>query len=182
MSGNDTGKGVAVLVLGVGNDMMGDEGIGVRVVRQMRKDFVFPAAVDIVDGGVGGLALLPSIRAADEVVIVDAIDASSKPGSVFMFNSEEIEFETSSKLSLHDMGMMEVLRTAALMDDGVDATIIGIQPKRMDEFGSGLSRQVSRKIPQVIEIILDLLAARGIIPELRRSCSMVETSEWSDRA
>jgi hydrogenase maturation protease len=175
-------KDIEVLVLGVGNDMMGDEGIGVRVVRELKNSYEFSSAVEIADGGVGGLSLLPLIRSAEEVVIVDAVDAEAKPGSIFMFNTEELEVDKQAKMTMHDTGILEVIRTAALMEEGLDATVIGVQPKKMDEFGGELSRAVSRKLPRIIEIILELLASRGLFPEAQSSCTFVKPSELEDRA
>jgi hydrogenase maturation protease len=99
-----------------------------------------------------------------------------------MFNSEEIEIENSPKLSLHDTGILEAIRTAALMEDGLDATIIGIQPKKVEEFGSELSKPVARNMSRVVEIILDLMASRDLNPEPRDSRSMVNPSEWNNSA
>lgn len=172
-------RNIRVLVLGVGNDMMGDEGVGVRVARELNKSYAFPGEVEVVDGGVGGLALLPLIRSADEVVIIDAIDASARAGSIFMFNSEELDYAQEPKLSLHDTGIMEVLKTAALMNEELGATIIGVQPKKMDEFGAPLSKPVARNLDRVIEIVLDLLASKGLHAEPRGSCSLLDPSEWN---
>jgi len=175
--GEKRGDDIQVLVLGVGNDMMGDEGIGVRVARELIEGYVFPAEVEVVDGGVGGMSLMPLIRAAGEVVIVDAVDASAKAGSIFMFNSEELEMDDAPRLSVHDTGIVEVIRTAALMNEGLSATIIGVQPKKMDEFGADLSRPVARKMGRVIEIIIDLLESRGLAPEPKAARPLANPSE-----
>lgn len=174
---------VRLLVLGVGNDMMGDEGIGVLVARELNNRFTFPDGVKVVDGGVGGLSLMPMIRDADEVLIIDAVDARAKPGSIFMFNSEEIEVaDSSERLSIHDTGILDVIRTAALMNDRVDATIIGIQPKKMDEFGGGLSRPVEKNLGRVVEIVCDLLKSRGCPPAEKGSRSFVQQGEREEDA
>jgi hydrogenase maturation protease len=143
---------------------------------------VFPDVVDIVEGGEDGMSLLPAIRSAEEVVIIDAVSALAKAGSIFMFNSEEMVMEGSSKLSLHDAGILEAIKAAALMGDDLDATIIGIQPKKVEEFGSELSKPVARNMSRVVEIILDLMASRDLNPEPRDSRSMVNPSEWNNSA
>lgn len=177
------GEGIQVLVLGVGNDMMGDEGIGVRVARELNEKYTFPHGVRVVDGGVGGLTLLPLIRAADEVLIVDAVDARAKPGSIFMFNAGDIDTaDFSERLSVHDTGILDVVHTAALMKDRLDATIIGVQPKKMDEFGGGLSRPVAKNLDRVVEIVCDLLRSRGYPPEAKGSRSLVQQGEREDDA
>lgn len=172
-----------VLVLGVGNDMMGDEGVGVRAVRELSSRYNFPPDVRIMDGGVGGLSLLPTIRDADEVLIIDAVDARARPGSIFMFNSDEIEIaDITERLSMHDTGIVDVIRTAALMEESIDATIIGVQPKKMDEFGGGLSRPVEKNLGRVVEIVCDLLASRGYPPREKGSRSFAQQGEREDDA
>lgn len=155
-------KNTKVLVLGVGNVMMGDEGLGVHVVRRLMAEFIFPPAVEVVDGGTSGLALLPVIRRCQQALIVDAIEANAKPGSIFMFNAEEIDEPSTAKLTLHDISILEVLKTAALLGDRPPATIIGVQPGKMDEFGRGLSQAVKSKVPRVMEIVIKILAAEGL--------------------
>ncbi|MHB0915702.1 MAG: hydrogenase maturation protease [Thermoleophilia bacterium] len=176
--GDNADRNIQMLVLGVGNDMMGDEGVGVRIARQLNNAFVFPAEVEVVDGGVGGTALLPLIRSAAEVVIVDAVDRDARPGSIFMFNSEEMALADGPQPSGHDDGIIEAINGAARMGEQIDAMIIGVQPKRKDAFGSDLSKPVTKNVNRVIEIILDLLAARGLSPELKGTCSMVNPAEW----
>lgn len=177
-SGGDVDRNIQMLVLGVGNDMMGDEGVGVRIARQLNNSFVFPAEVEVIDGGVDGISLLPLIRSAAEVVIVDAVDRDARPGSIFMFNSEEMPLADAQQLSGHDNGIIEALDAAARMGEQIDAMIIGVQPKRTDAFGNGLSKPVTKNVNRVIEIILDLLAARGLSPELKGTCSMVNPADW----
>lgn len=173
---------IQLLVVGVGNEMMGDEGVGVRVVRELIDSFVFPDTVAVVDGGLSGMSLLPMIRAAEEVVIIDAVEAAAKPGSIFMFNSEEVEIADPERLSVHDAGIREVIRNAALMGDALDATIIGVQPKKLDDFGGGISKPVAKNINRVIEIVLDLLASKGFTLEPKGACSLVDPTDWNGNA
>lgn len=183
--GNECGgkaSNIQMLVLGVGNEKMGDEGVGVRIARKLNNSFVFPDAVEVVDGGIDGISLLPLIRTATEIVIIDSVDRSARPGSIFMFNSEEMHLADTQQLSGHDEGIIEAINAATELGERVDATIIGVQPKNIDKFGSGLSKPVTKNMNRVIEIILDLLAARGLTPEPKGACSLVNPADWDRNA
>ena len=156
-----------VLVLGVGNVMMGDEGLGVQVARNLLQNYVFPPEVEVIDGGTGGLSLLSYIRSARRVIVIDAIQAGAEPGSIFMFDSDQLEETGGVKTSVHDIGIIDVLKTAGLLDDHAPATIIGVQPGKMDEFGGGLSPEVGDKIGRVIQMVLDHLAEAGFFPRAK---------------
>lgn len=165
------GADTSILVLGVGNVMMGDEGVGVIATRKLLDEFRFPPGVEIVDGGTGGLSLVPLIRSADRAIIIDAVEAGSKPGSIFMFNSDEVDGHPDAKLTIHDMGILEVLKTASLKGDCPPATIIGVQPGKTDELGAGLSRKVQSSLARVTNIVLDLLVNAGLEPQPREARS-----------
>lgn len=176
------GDNIQMLILGVGNEKMGDEGVGVRIARELHNSFVFPDAVEVVDGGIDGLSLLPLIRTATEVVIIDSVDRSAKPGSIFMFNSEEMRLADARQLSSHDDGIIAAINAATELGEHFDAMVIGVQPKSNDRFGSGLSKPVTKNMNRVIEIILDLLAARGLSPEPKCACSLVNPADWERNA
>jgi len=150
-----------LLVLGVGNVMMGDEGVGVKVARNLIKDYEFPPGVEVVDGGTGGLALLSFILHAREVLVIDAVEAGAEPGSIFIFPARSIQERKGIMTSLHDMGILDVLSTAGLLGGNPPATVIGVQPAKMDEFGGGLSPRVANKIPRVTELVLEHLEKAG---------------------
>ena len=151
--------------------MMGDEGVGVRVIRRLLEDYILPPGVDAVDGGTGGLSLLPLIRESGRVILVDALDAGAKPGSIFLLEAADIEETPRLRLSLHDTGILDVLRSASLLDGRAPATVIGIQPARMDEFGGELSEIVENRMEDVLGMILEMLAAEGLEPHPRGNCS-----------
>lgn len=168
-------KNYRVLILGVGNVMMGDEGFGVRVARDLIQRFTFPADVEVVDGGTGGLALLPLIRATDNLLVIDAIDAGAEPGSIFLFNASELEEREKTKISLHDMGIIDVVNTACLLGSCPPTTIIGVQPGSMDEFGSGLSHIVNNRVERVVELVLEYLESHNLSPQVKGACSPISS-------
>ena len=148
-----------VLILGLGNPLLGDEGIGVRVVEEL-KELELPDGVTVVEGGTAGLGLIGLMEGYQQVIIVDAVDMGHSPGRVVRFTSSEAQFKTAeAPLSLHQIGLGEVLALAKALEVALaEWVIIGIQPSRVER-GIGLSPEVEGAIPQIIRIILDELDA-----------------------
>ena len=148
-----------VLILGLGNPLLGDEGIGVRVVEEL-KGLELPDGVTVVEGGTAGLGLIGLMEGYQRVIIVDAADMGHPPGRVVRFTPLEAQFKTvEAPLSLHQIGLGEVLALAkALEVVPAELVIIGVQPSRV-EGGIGLSPEVEGAIPQIIRVVLDELDA-----------------------
>jgi len=148
-----------VLILGLGNPLLGDEGIGVRVVEELKR-LELPEGVTAIEGGTAGLGLIGLMEGFQRVIIVDAADMGHPPGRVVRFTPLEAQFRTAAApLSLHQIGLGEVLALAEALEVApAEPIIIGIQPSRVEE-GTGLSPEVQGAIPQIIRIILDELDA-----------------------
>jgi len=143
-----------VLVIGLGNPLLGDEGIGVRVAEELR-GLELPSGVDVIDGGTAGLGLISLMEGYQRVIIVDAADMGRPPGSVVRFTPTEVQFRTvEAPLSLHQIGLGGVLALAeALGISPGELVIIGVQPGQV-EMGARLSPEVEGAIPQVIGMVL----------------------------
>jgi hydrogenase maturation protease len=148
-----------VLIMGLGNPLLGDEGIGVRVVEEL-KGLELPEGVVVVEGGTTGLGLIGLMEGYERVIIVDAADMGHPPGRVVRFTPLEVQLKTAeAPLSLHQIGLEEVLALAEALEVApAELVIIGIQPSLV-EVGAGLSPEVEKAIPQIIRIILDELDA-----------------------
>ena len=144
-----------VLILGLGNPLLGDEGIGVRVVEEL-KGRELPDGVAVVEGGTAGLGLIGLMEGYQRVIIVDAADMGRSPGCVVRFTPLEAQFKTAeAPLSLHQIGLGEMLALAEALEVApAELVIIGIQPSQV-EMGARLSPEVERAIPQIIRTILD---------------------------
>ena len=150
---------LGTLVVGLGNLLLGDEGVGVRVVEEL-KGQELPDSVAVVEGGTTGLGLICLMEGYQRVIIVDAAEMGHLPGSVVRFTPAEVQFKIAkAPLSLHQIGLGEVLALAKALEVApTKVVIIGIQPGQM-EGGLGLSPEVEGAIPQAIRIILDELNA-----------------------
>ena len=155
-----------VLILGLGNPLLGDEGIGVRVVNELTK-LELPDGVSAVEGGTAGLGLIGLMEGYQRVIIVDAADMGHPPGRVVRFTPSEAQFKiVEGPLSPHQIGLGEVLTLATALEIvPTKLVIIGVQPGRI-KTGVELSPEVEGAIPQIIRLILDELDAAGSFPAL----------------
>ncbi len=147
------------LILGLGNPLLGDEGIGTRVIEELR-GLGLPAGVAVVEGGTAGLGLISLMEGYQRVIIVDAADMGRPPGQVVRFTPSEVQFKMAeAPLSLHQIGLGEALVVAEALEMApAELIIIGVQPGRV-EAGAGLSPEVEGAIPQIIRLVLDELNA-----------------------
>lgn len=141
------------LVLGIGNLLLCDEGVGVHVVRalQQRK---LPPEVTVVEAGTAFLDVLPEIAQADRILIVDAMEGGGAPGSVYRVPFDQCK-HPAQLASLHGLDMSRVLYMAG-NDRHPEVTVIGIEPARI-EWGMELSPAVHKALPMVEKAILNEL-------------------------
>ena len=143
-----------ILVLGVGNTLLKDEGVGVHVARRLQA-MDLPDDVEVIEGGVLGLDLLDHMEEREKIVVVDAVDGGEMPGTVYRLTRAEIEQSVTRCLtSLHEMDLPKVFATADLMGIQIEPVIIGVEPKDMNMGYDELTPEVEAAIPRVIEMVL----------------------------
>jgi hydrogenase maturation protease len=147
-----------IVVIGVGNLLLKDEGVGIHVLQALEKKNL-PPGVQLFDGGVSGLGLLDFFPGASKALLIDAADMHRKPGAVLRFTPEDLRAQAREiKFSAHDIGVAEVLELArALGQSPKEVVIIGIQPKEID-WGTDLTPEVQASIPQVLQMIQEEIA------------------------
>ncbi|MFQ6117317.1 MAG: hydrogenase maturation protease [Candidatus Bipolaricaulia bacterium] len=148
--------GRKTIVLGLGNLLMGDEGVGVHVIRRLQ-ELELPPGVEPVDGGTAGIDLLPVFKEAARVIVVDAVRAGGEAGSIYRFGPKELEEASQEALSLHQLSLGEVLQAASLLGIEPEVTIIGVEPKQIAP-GMEISPELTEALPRVIEVILEELS------------------------
>jgi hydrogenase maturation protease len=142
-----------VTVLGIGNLLLQDEGIGVHLVERLHQ-VIDNASVNIVDGGTCPDFLCLLEDNLDKLIIIDAVKNGDKPGTIYRFNFDVVDLEGAPPFSVHDIGVIDSLRTMALFDKQPKSTVvIGIEPKTID-FGLDLSPEVEKELPRMIELVL----------------------------
>ena len=143
----------SILVIGIGNILLRDEGIGVRTIQRMQEIDV-PDFVEIVDGATGGADLLDTISDRQKVIVIDAVDASEKPGTIIKFDGKDILQPSSMETSLHDVGLGQALQMARqLKCHPKKVTIIGVCPKDITP-GLELSLEIKELIPKLIDLVM----------------------------
>ncbi len=150
--------GKRVVILGVGNELYGDDGVGVVVARELVRQGDLPAGVEVIEGHTGGLNLLFDLEGAQYAIIIDAVDMQRSPGEVLVFTPQEAQFIAPGKIaSLHHIGLEQVLELGKLMELPPQLHIVGIQPQRL-EGGVGLSAAVAAAVPRAVQQVRALLA------------------------
>ncbi len=151
-----------IMVMGVGNPLMRDEGAGPRAVEILMAGYDFPDNVEVVDCGTMGYMILDVIRQVDHLIVIDALQADDlEPGDVVRL--EPTDFAASQVMhSLHDIRLPEVLQAAALIGRAPETIAIGIQVEDMTEWVLELSKPVEAALPIAVAAVLEELAALGV--------------------
>ena len=142
-----------ILILGLGNILLGDEGVGVRVAEQLLSH-PLPDEIEVIDGGTAGYELINFFEGKEKVIIVDAVKTNDTPGSVYKLDLALVQEDETVQLSLHQIGLKNVFKMASMMDLNPEVTLIGIVPKDYQDYNIGLSEEVEKAIPLAIETVL----------------------------
>jgi hydrogenase maturation protease len=142
-----------VLVLGIGNTLLRDEGVGVRVIEALC-EYLLPDTIELVDGGTAGADLLDIISDRRKVIVVDAMDADLEPGSVLRLTLDDLVAGQTPAISLHEIGLLETFAMARHLGSAPqEVVIIGVKPKEIhpsDELSPELAACVPAIVKQVI--------------------------------
>jgi hydrogenase maturation protease len=155
------------IVIGLGNILLRDEGVGVHAVNALRERYTFTPEVEVVDGGTLGLDLLPFFEGRERVLLVDAVDFKKDAGHIASIDDEDIPSTLFAKLSVHHIGLSDVLFAATLMGyKPSKIRLIGIQPQSL-EVGLDLSECISGKIQMFLDTIIETLREWNIVCALQ---------------
>ena len=139
-------------ILGVGNLLMKDEGIGVHVAHACEQ-LCLPENVEVIDGGTS-IELASLVEGFDRLIVVDAALAGGKPGQIYRFALEEIDQGNSPLLSSHEFGIAQALGASAIAGNEPERiVIVGVEPKEID-WGLELSPELENRIPEIIRGVL----------------------------
>ena len=147
-------KSTSILVMGVGNYLMGDEGIGVHAIQELSK-LNLPDYVDILDGGTGGFLLLGCFEAYKTIIFVDATMDGKRAGTISLIRPK-FASDFPSALSVHDVGLKDMIEAVYLMDHVPDIHLFTISIKEINPMTIELNKKVEAAIPKLIKNILDL--------------------------
>ena len=150
-----------ITILGVGNILYSDDGVGIRVVEKLEKEYEFSDNVSIVDGGVLGINLLGVISNAHRLIVVDTVLNHGKPGDLHRLEHDEIPDRIRAKNSLHQVDLIEALTLCNALDHVPQTTIIGIEPKDLETLSEELTPEIEAKVDQLTQKVLEELGRLG---------------------
>jgi len=166
-----------ILVLGLGNILLQDEGVGVRALEHLTNRYRLPAEVQAVDGGVLGLDLLPYLEQADALLVMDAVETGQPPGSLVRLEGASIPAALALKMSVHQVGLQELLATSRLRGTLPSRVALwGIVPASM-EWGLALSPAVAARLDDLVEAVVRELRDWGVVVD--EEATILATTNFS---
>lgn len=171
---------MSVLILGVGNVLMSDEGVGVRAIEEIQNRFQFHGDVELLDGGTSGIELLRYISRKDHLIIIDAIKGGHPPGTVLRVEGEDVPARFRTRISPHQLGISDLLAAAALTGEmPKNLVLFGIEPKRI-ELGLGFSDEVKASFDKLISVVAEEIRGLGYTLEPRECDGSTIKSIWGE--
>lgn len=142
-----------VVIIGIGNLLLMDEGIGIHVINELEKHKL-PHNSEAHDGGTGGFKLIDLMHGTKRVIFIDAVDTGKAPGTITIFKPEYVRsIYPRKKYSLHDTDLLEVIKMAELLGNPPEIEIVGIQPKIIN-YGITPSKELRDAMPDIINTVL----------------------------
>ena len=160
LRGGVTAPPQKVLILGVGNLLLTDDGFGVHLINSL-KETVFPDTCDAARGRDGKPQLIPLFREIDHLIVIDVVEAGDTPGSLFRFSPDDMHFRSEQMVSLHQISLIDVLKMAELTGSKPKTVIIGVQPKDVSSWSLEMSEELKAVVPRVKELVLEELKKIG---------------------
>jgi hydrogenase maturation protease len=153
-----------VLLLGMGNILLEDEGLGIRALEALEKRFDIPPAVECLDGGTTGMGLLDDISGREHLIVLDAVQTGDPPGTLIELRDENVPVYFGLKITPHQLGLADVLATLELTGDSPGTvTVLGLVPESL-ELGLNLSPLIRERLDQLLEAAVRELEALGYPP------------------
>ncbi len=150
------------LVLGLGNILLRDEGLGVWAAESLRRQFEFPPTVAVLEGGTLGLDLLPRLEGVERLLLIDAVKLGREPGEIVRLEGGGVPAALDVKLSPHQVGVQDLLAVARLTGREPSLVVLwGMEPERLDP-GTGFSPKVAAALPHLRDEVLEELRLWGV--------------------
>ncbi len=141
-----------LLVLGVGNLLLTDDGVGVHAVRDLEQEAEWDREkVDFMDGATFTQDIFYVFQEYERVLVLDCVKGGREPGTVYRFTEDNLRDNKEQRLSLHDIDLLDSLKMAELLGNKPELMVIGIEPLTISDWSMELSAPVSAKYPQYLE-------------------------------
>lgn len=157
-----------ILIMGVGNTLLRDEGFGVRAVEKLRDEYEWPENVRLLDGATRGLLLLGDLMECDLAILLDTVLGGQKPGTCYLLRNEDLARSLSFKQSLHQNNLEDVLISCDLAGKRPDVLLFGFEPFDCQSVNEKLTPEAAAMLPEFCEKVLANLRPLGIGPLKKR--------------
>ncbi len=142
-----------IAVVGIGNLLMQDEGVGIHIIKRLTEMKCLPEEIDLIDAGVNSYDMLDIFSNYDILILIDAMQAGGDPGTIYRAPLEELGLQPDSNItSLHEMHFIEAVSMAKMMGYEPEILVFGIEPGLI-KLGMELTPGIQAKLPRVIELI-----------------------------
>ena len=170
-----------IAVLGLGNELMGDDALGPYVIACLEAHYEFPAGVELIDAGTPGHELSVHLEGRDAAVVVDAVGATGEPGAVILYEGDEVTRRPLPAVaSSHEPGLRDALQSLAFCGRGPGRTLlVGVIPESV-ELGTGLSVPVLRAVPEAEKAVVEWLSRFGVAVHPKKAAD--KPSIWWEAA
>ena len=153
------------MVLGVGNILFTDEGIGVRAVEEFEKHYRVSENVTLMDGGTLGTRLMDTIMESDYLIVVDAVLGDGDPGAVYRLVGEDLRQSLAFRNSMHQTDLVDTLVYCDLAGHCPEAVVIGMEPADYETMAVGLSAPAQAALPEMLERVAGEVRKAGALAE-----------------
>lgn len=159
------------VILGIGNTILSDEGVGVRAAEAIEAAYDLPEGVEVIDGGTAGMELLGPLTNTDLLVVLDAVKSGKPPGTVIKLAGDQVPVFFRSKLSPHQVSICDVLAGLEFSGEAPgDLVLIGVEPDNLD-LGLELTPAIAAKVPEMVALAVAELAQRGVSLREKPPCA-----------
>ena len=153
---------MSVVVIGLGNVLLSDEGLGVRAVELLEQRYSLPESVELIDGGTSAIDLLNPLSNNEHVIIADSVKTGAPPCTLVRLADDEVPKFFQTKISPHQIGLSDLLALLTVQGQAPKKiTIIGMVPESLKTH-IGLSDGINAKMDEMVELLADELRSLGI--------------------
>lgn len=144
-----------ILVLGLGNLVLKDEGVGIHAVQRMQRD-TLPEDIDILDGGTGGIFMIGTLQQYDHVIMIDATLDTNPPGTVRRLKPK-YSTDYPRLMSAHEIGLKDMIDAMIVQDHIPDIDLVIVSARDVQEIGMELSPPVEKALPKIMDTVSEII-------------------------
>ncbi len=150
-----------ILILGVGNILYTDEGLGVRVMEELEAEYDFPENVELMDGGTLGGKLMGPMMERDQLIVIDAVLQDGQPGDIYRLEGDDLRASLAFKNSLHDSDLLDTLMQCEIIGHRPEAVVIGVEPQDYQTLAIDVTPTIRARFPEIKKMVLEELQKQG---------------------